>query len=111
MVRNASCLEVVRALHYGMTIRMESDSSLCVFFSHSCFLELCFPQISRNLSVAVPSFLLHVGVVALLRFPILHTEAVVVSDLFACDAVLLAVNLDDSAATCDHGSQDSCREH
>jgi hypothetical protein len=87
------------------------DSSLCVFFSHSCFLELCFPQISRNLSVAVPSFLLPVSIVVDLGLSVTHPEAGVVADLFAFDAIFLVVDLDDFAATCDHAGDGSCREH
>ncbi len=48
---------------------------------------------------------------ALLRFLIRHMEACVVSDLFACGAELLAVDLDDFAATCQHAGDGSCLEH
>jgi hypothetical protein len=61
--------------------------------------------------VAVPSFLLPVSIVVDLGLSITHPEAGVVSGFFACGAVLLAVNLDDSAATCDHTGDGSCREH
>jgi hypothetical protein len=37
-------------------------------------------------------------------------KAGVISDLFACDAELLAVNLDDFAVTCDHAGDESCRK-
>lgn len=46
-------------------------------------------------SAADPLFLLRVGVVGGFGFSILQVEAGVVSDLLACDAVFLSVNLDD----------------
>jgi hypothetical protein len=53
-------------------------------------------------SIAVPSFLLAVCVVVLLRFPIGHMKAGVISNLFACYAELLAVVLWNFPLTRDH---------
>jgi hypothetical protein len=43
-------------------------------------------------AVAVPSFLLGIGIVIVLALSVLQPEASVISDLFACGAELLAVN-------------------
>ena len=83
-------------------------------FDQHCLLRgggnLFGDRLVRVASIADPSFLLGVGIVAGFGLAMLEPEAGMVTGLLACGAELLAVIFQHLPATCDHNGIDCCRE-